>query len=466
MSYFFNKIFNKNASAKVLAADLKIYNQSRNTEDRTSFCQAPFKSLYFGNNGKVSPCCYNRRYILGDVSEQSIENIWEDKKTHLLRKSLKNNDLSLGCYICEQQLKSKNYSTISALLYDSLPPENKFPEVMEFEADDICNLQCVMCTGEYSSAIRKNRENKWPHENFYGQNFVAQLQPYLKNLKDAKFNGGEPFLSPLYHKIWTDIISFNPDCRISVQTNGTILNDTIKDFLYKGNFHITVSLDALEKDLYERIRVNANYDKVIENIAFFKNYCHEKTNYFGIAVCPMRLNWQEMPNLVKFANENKAKIHFHTVWFPPSLALWNLGLKKLNDIYKFLNGFKFNENSEIEKANVQSYQMLLTQIEQWCQIAKQRDVEISEIKGFINLKAKLIESVSEWCNENISNHNENQVIKEKYFNIIEKITADFEEEELIKCLKEILKTPVEFIISTLELADEIRIMERFKAFIY
>jgi len=466
MSYFYNKIFNKKISSKGLDEDLKTYNKSRNSEDCKSFCQAPFKSLYFGNNGKVTPCCYNRRYVLGNISQENIDRIWNNKKTHSLRKALKKNNLSMGCYICEQQLKNINTSSVPALMYDGLPPENQMPLVMEFEADDTCSLECVMCTGEYSSAIRKKREHKWPHENIYGQHFIEQLQPYLKNLKDARFNGGEPFLSPLYHKIWADIIRVSPDCRISVQTNGNILNDTIKDFLSKGHFYISVSLDALEKNLYENIRINANFEKVIENISFFRDYCLEKGHYFGLAVCPMRINWQQMPGLVKFANENDAKIHFQTVWFPPSLALWNLEWKELTEIYKTLERAQCETNTDIEKANAQSYQSLLSQIEQWIQTAKQIDFENFETYDVTNLKKRLIDNITKWCRENITQEHEEQLIIKKYINIIEKTTADFEEEVLKKCLKEILKTPVEFIISTLASEDDNQIIERFKAFIF
>ena len=470
-NFFWNNFFNGlllplNPIKGKSSFDLAAYNQNRPKEDRRYFCQAPFKSLYFGHGGLVSPCCFNRRYLLGDISQQNIDSIWNGEQIKTIRKALIKNDLSLGCYICEQHLKSKNYSAVNALIYDGLPPENKGPQMLEFEADNTCNLECVMCTGEYSSAIRKNRENKTIPDNKYDDSFLLQLQPYLKNLKDAKFNGGEPFLSPLYQKIWTDIIHLNPDCRISVQTNATVLNDTVKDFLNKGNFHISVSLDALDKGLYEKIRVNAQYDKVISNISYFRDYCLAKGHYFGIAVCPMRLNWKEMPALVGFANKSKANIYFHTVWFPPSLALWNLSYAELKNIYQYLDRFNWAPINDIEKNNIKTYRLLIAQVEQWCQAAKRREAEILPVKGNEEFKNALIEKIYVWCADNFSIIAEKQKKQEKYRTIIEEVTGEFENVQLTRCLTEILKTPVEFIVLTLELDDRDIIIERFKAYCF
>jgi len=79
----------------------------------------------------------------------------------------------------------------------------------------------------------------------------------------------------------------------------------------------------------------------------------------------MRLNWKELPGLVNFSNENNAKLFFHTLWFPPGLALWNLSSRQLEHIHIYLNRFKWTARSETEKNNINIYRSLLTQIEDW-----------------------------------------------------------------------------------------------------
>ena len=119
-----------------------------------------------------------------------------------------------------------------------------------FELSNICNLECVMCNGDYSSLIRKNREKRDELAIPYDEKFLLQLEEYIPFLEEVKFYGGEPFLIELYYGIWEKIIRLNPAVRISVQTNATVLNRRVNEVLSKTNFHINVSLGlASEKQL-------------------------------------------------------------------------------------------------------------------------------------------------------------------------------------------------------------------------
>jgi MoaA/NifB/PqqE/SkfB family radical SAM enzyme len=66
--------------------------------------------------------------------------------------------------------------------------------MMELEIENTCNLECVMCIGELSSAIRKNRDKLPPIKSPYNEAFVEQLEEFIPHLKELRFNGGEPFL--------------------------------------------------------------------------------------------------------------------------------------------------------------------------------------------------------------------------------------------------------------------------------
>ena len=61
-------------------------------------------------NGDVVACCmnYDGKYILGNVKEESLKDIWNNEKMRLLRKSVTNKDLSKPepCLNCERPYKS------------------------------------------------------------------------------------------------------------------------------------------------------------------------------------------------------------------------------------------------------------------------------------------------------------------------------------------------------------------------
>ena len=355
-------------SPEFTAALRNEYSSHRVFGDQPYACYAPLKNMYFGQDGKVVACCYNRDHVLGNYPAQSIKEIWQGEKANQLREQLKAYNFSLGCSGCLEQLVAGNFDGSKAKGYDSQRLNaNRFPSVMEFELDDTCNLECIMCNGEYSSLIRTKREKRAPRAKLYDDDFINQLDEFIPFLEEVKFYGGEPFLIQTYFKIWERIIALNPQVRISVQTNGTTLNSRVKEVLQKSNFHINLSIDSLQKETYEKIRVNGHFEEVMKNIHFFSNYCKERNTFFGISVCIMKQNWQEAPDFIRFCNELDIPVYFHTVSYPEYTSLSELTKKRLTDIYNSLS-VSLNdlpEDTANRKKNKMHYRDFLMQLFEW-----------------------------------------------------------------------------------------------------
>lgn len=391
---FFKPTYNlKFASSEFNQETLKDYNKSRPMGAQPVICYAPFKNLYFGHFGKVTVCCYNRDFVIGKFPEDNLEEIWNGEKANQLRKSIKNNNLDFGCNLCKQHILSKNYEANKAKQYDTHTlNENGYPSVMEFELSNVCNLECEMCNGEFSSLIRRNREKLPPIPEVYNEAFIDQLKLFIPHLEEAKFYGGEPFLVEIYYKIWEKIIEINPKIRISVQTNATILNKRVKQILSKANFHLNISIDSLEKENYERIRKNANFDRVIKNIDWFYNYCNDKNTFFGISACLMNNNYIEAPDFLNFCASKNIPLYFHFVDYPKHLALKNLPQNKLKNIYEDLSNFNPEVSSDIQRQNFELFKGMLNQIK----FLANNDVDAREEKGnfedFLNTLKKHIKN--------------------------------------------------------------------------
>ena len=173
------------------------------------------------------------------------------------------------------------------------------------------------------------------------------------------------------------IIRLNPQCIITVQTNATILSDRAKDALNRGNFQIGISLDSLNKTTYEAIRLNANYDKVMDNIKWFSEYSRKKNSYFMLALCVMRQNWNEMPAFINLCNKMGATAVFHKVWFPAEYALHNLPFAQLQNIYNDLKSFSYHPQNALQKQNIEHYNYFLSVIRSWMEEAHIREENIS-----------------------------------------------------------------------------------------
>ncbi len=350
---------------------LSEYNKIRATRNKEVFCHAPFTCMNFEQNGHVTVCCYNRTYIVGTYPHDTLTNMWFGQKAEQLRKCMKEKHLPAGCEICSTQFQSKNFGGLRAQSYDFLAdrkyPEREgrliaMPKVFEFEISNVCNLECVMCSGHFSSSIRKNREKQPPLNSPYDEAFVKQLEAFVPHLVEARFLGGEPFLINIYYQIWDIITRLNPNIKVVITTNGTILNNRVKDVLDKLKANIIISIDSLEKENYERIRKNAKFDQVMENFQYLREYVKRKNTSMCFTVCPMQQNWKEIPQILEFCNKQGIHLYFNTVGYPEEATLKTMGHKKLCAVEEYLKAKVLTDNSPLHKKNNQKYKDLIHQI--------------------------------------------------------------------------------------------------------
>jgi len=350
---------------------LASYNATRTTRHTGVFCHAPFVSMNFAQNGDVTACCYNRKYVLGAYPAATLDEIWHGEAAQRLRVAMRRNDLPQGCNLCLSQFWSGNFSGLRARSFDHLVdtvsvddagPGLQYPRLMEFEISNVCNLECTMCNGFFSSLIRRNREKLPALENPYDDDFVTQLEGFIPHLTEARFLGGEPFLISTYYKIWERIGALNPRVRVAITTNGTIVNDRVKSVLDKLNASIIMSIDSLSRDTYESIRLNADYDTVMRNIEFFRDYTAQHGNELSFAVCPMRQNWQELPDIVRYCNARNIGVFFNTVVYPNAASFHCMAHAELAHVVETLDAARFTAVSDLQSANEDHYRDLIRQL--------------------------------------------------------------------------------------------------------
>ena len=351
------------------------YNASRGKPGSRHICHAPFTNMYFNVHGDCAPCWLT--FIEPDsYPQKSIHDIWFGEKYQQLRDHLLNYDLTHKCNVCLKNLQGGNYTSVLAKAYDVNEPA-RYPSMLELELSNTCNLECVMCIGELSSSIRKNRERLPAIKNAYDDNFVQQLEEFIPHLKELRFNGGEPFLINAVFKIFEKVEKLNPNLKIVIATNGTVVNYKVKEWLGKLNIHINFSLDSLTPDIYETIRVNAHFDRVMENFKFYHEYTRTNNRTMCLMVNPMRNNWHEMPEFIRFVNKYNINIWFNTIHRPIDWAIWSLPHAQLQQIHQQLSGIVFSSSdkaSPLSAYNISIYNNLVrVQIKNWVTEALQRE---------------------------------------------------------------------------------------------
>lgn len=334
------------------------YNRFRPNGAKPVFCYLPFNSLTFSFGGHVYVCGYNRDIKLGQYPNNTIDEIWNGPNALKLREHMRNNDLEFGCRHCKYFFDKGKFTNLRPLVFDKYYQnvDNPYPQVFEFELSNECNLECQMCSGEVSSSIRKNRDHLPPLPTPYDDAFVEQLAKYIPHLKEAKFYGGEPFLIPVYYKIWDKVRELNPKLELFTITNGTHWNSKIEKLVNELNFDLAVSIDAVDREKLERIRKNANYDKVMENIRRFSEICTRKGKHLSLSFTVQKDNWEQFPLVINLCNEVNAYIYVSYLERPIRFALADCTKEELVKIRSYMNGFSFPMLTQKERHNKKCFE--------------------------------------------------------------------------------------------------------------
>jgi MoaA/NifB/PqqE/SkfB family radical SAM enzyme len=443
---------------------VRAFNKPRTSEQRKHLCHAPFKSMCFFHTGDVLACWYNKLFPLGKYPDDSIHDIWFSKRADKLRDYINHNDLSYGCADCRKSLSSGNLFSVYASRYDFLPPKtNEYPVSLDFQISNTCNLQCIMCNGEYSAKVRMGRENQALYKNPYDENFFQQLAPFIPQLKEASFSGGEAFLIKEYYRIWDMMILENPGIIISATTNGNLLNDKILKYLNALSFNITVSIDAITEETYRRIRVNGDFNAVIKNIQTLLDYTKEKGTDFSVKICAMRQNWNELPELSNYLNEKNIPFQFNTVIYPPYCSLWNLSSGKLEEISGFLRGYSISDKTVFQKENNIRYLGLIHQLEGW-----QKEAQTREQNDFFQLSLNqlsdvFINKIQNYLAEELNYmRDENPLKIEEIKEITQRWINDSPSDDVaLRGMQYYASAPVERILAEIEIRDYEKNLDRF-----
>lgn len=299
-------------------------------------CAAPYTSLRFEPDGRVSACCINGQYPLG-AENSTIREIWDGGRLARLRTALDNGDYSLGCMPCEADHRAGNRNDTQAVEFDHLVNDEmgRWPQRLEFALSNVCNLQCVMCNGELSSSIRSLREHRPPLAFSYRDEFFRELEEFLPHIKEAAFLGGEPFLSRDAARVWDLLIDLGCHPKVDVTTNATVLNHRVESYIERLRMNVAVSLDGTTATTFEAIRVGADFNEVTRNVARLRQLTRSYGGSLVINHCLMTLNWREFPDLLLSAEQLEAPVTLIAVTYPRRFSLFDLPSIELEKIARF-----------------------------------------------------------------------------------------------------------------------------------
>jgi len=140
-----------------------------------------------------------------------------------------------------------------------------FPLFIDLEVTNTCNLKCPFCF----TTIGGNKIEK----GFVADDIVTKVidEGAANGLYGVKFNiRGEPLL----HKNIANFVKYAKKKKlidVYFNTNGTLLKENVVYRLIDAGLdRISISFEGHTKKIYEKCRVGANYEDVVENIKNIK----------------------------------------------------------------------------------------------------------------------------------------------------------------------------------------------------
>lgn len=271
------------------------------------FCILPWIHLHVSQNGRVSPCCNNNRY-LGDVQQSSIKEIWSGKQFEELRNQFKNNIPDKRCSHCYnieasgkesmRQISNKKYAEEISRVENNNPE----PIYLDIRFSNICNFKCKTCWHGNSSAwfeegSKRNASDKRIIKAFT-ENF-DEIIGFLDDVQEIYFAGGEPLIMEEHYQVLEELEKRELfDIELRYNTNFSNLNFKDKSILEVWKkfkkVHVSASIDAAFQ-LGENIREGFNWEQFLDNRKEMIEICPEV--YFEIAPTVSNLNIFELPEL-------------------------------------------------------------------------------------------------------------------------------------------------------------------------
>jgi len=297
-------------------------------------CHAPFTTLSFQTSGEVLSCCRKPATVLGNVTRQSLREIWRGRELAALRASVRNYRFPAGCAWCDWCAHRGELALADLRKYRHLELHargDEWPRRLEFNLSNVCNLECIHCDGLLSSAIRA-REGLPPLPRVYGDRFFAELAEFLPHLEEAVFLGGEPFLQAECFRIWRLLVERKLETRCVIITNGTVYHPEIARILDALPFWLSVSLDGSTKATVESVRRNARHADLWKNLARFREHAKKPGSTLVVSFSVMRQNCGEFADFLVMAEELGVDVTLNLVIHPPRCTPMSMPPEELEPV--------------------------------------------------------------------------------------------------------------------------------------
>jgi MoaA/NifB/PqqE/SkfB family radical SAM enzyme len=295
---------------------------------------------------------------ISNIKDIDIEQYWSSNEIKQLQNDLLESKSIARCSACYDQENTigqsmrteslKDYKFFDQKYYKKLVEHfgylnAKFPSRVEMHLGNLCNLKCLTCRPEDSSAfltenltlnISDHRQSDYQVDNDV---ICHSFDLILKNKVEVlDLRGGESMLMPVIKNLLSELPTTHGIKTLRIQTNGTILDTSWKKIFKKfSKVEIMLSIDAYGSS-NEYIRYPSKWKILEKNIDYFLSLSNAKI-YLNCTVS--NLNFLLLDQLIEWANNKKIYFHYSTVTKPVYYQCTNLPKQLFDQMQKKLSKY-------------------------------------------------------------------------------------------------------------------------------
>jgi|TARA_R100001015_G_C4626470_1_gene185489 radical SAM protein with 4Fe4S-binding SPASM domain len=196
--------------------------------------------------------------------------------------------------------------------YPELKIYDDYPPCLQIEPASVCNFKCVFCYQADRSFSASNKGYMGMMDLDLFKNVIDEVEGNIESITLA--SRGEPTLNRSIDKM----LEYCNDkfLGMKINTNASLLTDKMIHTILSNDVQtVAFSIDAADKELYEKLRVNGKFEKTLRNVERFneikaKDYPTSRvvTRISGVKVNEMQdvdkqvETWSQYADIVAFTN--------------------------------------------------------------------------------------------------------------------------------------------------------------------
>lgn len=264
--------------------------------NKKRYCSRPFRALHMDPGGNLRVCSWTDATI-GNILEETFEDIWMGEKANMVRESVRNQSFEFCRSVSCPCLENDELEWLDEDEFNQKCTVPEKPEHVNAAFDLICNHSCPSC-----------RKNVFVPDDNYKKNIEMISEYAVDLLNSAKSfstcGNGDLFASPYIMEMLEKVKNIDNECHVTLETNGVLFTpdnwQKIKH-LRCTNLTVVVTPNSYEEKTYKYL--SGGHDNVMQlksNLLFMKELREKgEINHLSISIVVQDRNFRELPDFIE-----------------------------------------------------------------------------------------------------------------------------------------------------------------------